>query len=225
MNPTETMQRLIELGACEEARKWAKDKTAQECWEQCHRGDWLLWWAKKEGIGLRELTLAKGKCAETVIHLMKDQRSKKAVQAAIDYGNGLITDDQLRTAYAAAAYATTDAAAAAYATADADADADAADAAAYAAAAAADAAAYATAAADAAAYATAAADAAAYAAAAAAADAAAYATTAADAAAYAYAAADAAAAYAAADARRKAREENQQMTADIVRATINPTWI
>jgi pyruvate/2-oxoglutarate dehydrogenase complex dihydrolipoamide acyltransferase (E2) component len=146
MNPTETMQRLIELGACEEARKWAKDKTAQECWEQCHRGDWLLWWAKKEGIGLRELTLAKGKCAETVIHLMKDQRSKDAVQAAIDYGNGLITDDQLRTAYAAAAYATT----AADATADADADADAADAAAYAAAAAADAAAYATADADAA---------------------------------------------------------------------------
>jgi hypothetical protein len=132
MNPTQTMQRLIELGACKEAREWAKDKTAQECWEQCHRGDWLLWWAKKEGVGLRELTLAKGRCAETVIHLMKDQRSKKAVQAAIDYGNGLITDDQLRTAadaayaayaaYAAdAAYAAADAYAAdaAYAAADA----------------------------------------------------------------------------------------------------------
>jgi hypothetical protein len=50
-----------------------------------------------------------------------------------------------------------------------------------------------------------------------AADAAAYA---ADAAAYAAYAADAAAA-----ARMKAREENQKKTADIVRATINPTWI
>jgi hypothetical protein len=184
MNPTQTMQRLIELGACKEAREWAKDKTAQECWEQCHRGDWLLWWAKKEGVGLRELTLAKGRCAETVIHLMKDQRSKKAVQAAIDYGNGLITDDQLRTAYAAA---------------------DAAYAAVYAADAAADAAVYA--AADA--YAAYAADAAA-----------AYAAAADDA--YA-AAAYADAAYA--DARMKAREENQKKTADIVRATINPTWI
>jgi len=202
MNPTQTMQRLIELGACKEAREWAKDKTAQECWGQCHRGDWLLWWAKKEGVGLRELTLAKGRCAETVIHLMKDQRSKKAVQAAIDYGNGLITDDQLRTAYAAAAYATTAADAAAYAAAAADAYA------AYAAAAADAAAAYA------AAYAAAAADA--YAA-----DAAAYAAAAADA----YAAYAAAAADAYADARMKAREENQKKTADIVRATINPTWI
>jgi hypothetical protein len=229
MNPTQTMQRLIELGACKEAREWAKDKTAQECWEQCHRGDWLLWWAKKEGVGLRELTLAKGRCAETVIHLMKDQRSKKAVQAAIDYGNGLITDDQLRTAYAdaaaayaAAAYAADAADAAAAYAADAYAD-DAADAyaaAAYAADAyAADAAAaYAAAAADAyAAYAAAAADA--------------YAAYAADAAdAYAAAADDAyaAAAYADAayaDARMKAREENQKKTADIVRATINPTWI
>jgi len=176
MNPTQTMQRLIELRACEEAREWAKDKTAKECWEQCHRGDWLLWWAKKEGVGLRELTLAKGKCAETVIHLMKDQRSKDAVRAAIDYGNGLITDDQLMAAAAdAAAYAAADAAAyaAAY---DADADAYAADAAAY--------------------------------------DA--------DAAAY---AADAAAYAAAYDARKNAREENQKKTADIVRATIKPTWI
>jgi len=131
MNPTETMQRLIELGACDEARKWAKDKTAQECWEQCHRGDWLLWWAKKEGVGLRELTLAKGRCAETIIHLMKDQRSKDAVQAAIDYGNGLISEDQLNAA-ATAAYAATAAADAAAA-----ADAYAATAAAYAAAAAA----------------------------------------------------------------------------------------
>ena len=113
MNPTETMQRLIELRACEEAKEWAKDKTAQECWEQCHRGDWLLWWATKEGVALRELTLAKGRCAETVIHLMKDQRSKDAVQAAINYGNGLITDDQLRAA-AVAAYTAATADATAY---------------------------------------------------------------------------------------------------------------
>jgi hypothetical protein len=32
---------------------------------------------------------------------LKDQRSKDAVQAAIDYGNGLITDDQLRASASA----------------------------------------------------------------------------------------------------------------------------
>ena len=80
---------------------------------------------------------------------MKDDRSKAAVKAAIDYGNGLISDDLLQHA-ADAAYA------AAYAAADAATDAAAAADAAYAAYAAAAADAYA---ADAAAYAAAAADA------------------------------------------------------------------
>lgn len=71
-------------------------------WETCQRGDWLLWISSKLGVDKRVLTLAKGKCAETVIHLMKDERSRNAVQAAIDYGNGLISDKQLRDAAVAA---------------------------------------------------------------------------------------------------------------------------
>jgi hypothetical protein len=147
---------LKKLNACREAVKWAKDYTTiNDAWNACHRGDWMLWFASKIKGDRRILTLAKGKCAETAIHLMKDKRSIDAVKAAIAYGNGEIDDQELKAA-AAAAYA-----------ADADADADAADAYAAAAAYAADAyadAAYAYAAADA--YADAAADAYAYAAAA-----------------------------------------------------------
>ena len=186
-------QLLIKLNACNEAMEWAGDKTWEEIYRTCHRGDWLLWLFKQTNPNdLRLLTLAKGHCANTVRHLMKDERSIKAVDAAIAYGEGRIDIEELNNAATTAdAYAAADAAAyAAYAT---DAYADA-----YAAAAAA---AYATdAAADAAdAYADAyvAADAAAYAAAYAAA---AYAT---DADAYAAAAA--------------AKKNNQQQTADICR--------
>ena len=144
---------LKKLNACQPAREWADDKTIEEIWATCYRGDWMLWLARKLNIDKRVLTLAKGHCANTVRHLMKDERSIAAVDMAIKYGEGNATDSELATA-ATAAY---DAYAAAYATAAA-----AYAAAAYDAYAAAAYAAYATAAADAAAYA---ADAAAYAAA------------------------------------------------------------
>jgi hypothetical protein len=183
---------LIELRACKEACEWAADKTSEQVIAECHRGDWLLWLAKKLDVDFHLLTLAKGHCANTVRHLLKDERSIAAVDAAIAFGEGKITREDLTAAYAAdATYADAAYAVAAYA-----ADAAAADAsdATYAAAAAA---VYAAAAAAAAAYAAAAA--AAYAAAAAAA---------------AYAAAASDAAYAAA---AYAKKNNQIQTADICR--------
>ena len=139
---------------CKSAIEFRKEfKSFEEAWDACPRGDWMLWLASKLKVDKRLLTLTKGYCAKTVEHLMKDERSKKAVQAAIDYGNNLIDEEELRGA-AATAYAATATAAAAADAAAAD-DAAAAAYAAYAAYAAAAAyAAYAAAAADAAAYAT-----------------------------------------------------------------------
>ena len=196
-------QLLIKLNACNEAMEWAGDKTWEEIYRTCHRGDWLLWLFKQTNPNdLRLLTLAKGHCANTVRHLMKDERSIKAVDAAIAYGEGRIDIEELNNAATTANavfFATSTAAA-------------------YAAAAAA---AYAATAVDAAyAYADAYAAAAAAAYAATAAAATAYAATAAAAAAgaavdaaYAYADAYAAAAAAAA----AAKKNNQQQTADICR--------
>ncbi len=98
-------QLLIELNACEDAREWADDKSIEEAVNTCPRGDWMLWLAKKVNVGIRPLTLAKGKCANTVRHLMKDERSIKAVDAAIDFGNGVINEDELAAYAASAAYA------------------------------------------------------------------------------------------------------------------------
>jgi hypothetical protein len=74
----------------------------------------MLWFAQKLDCPLQLLTLAKGKCAETVIHLMRDERSINAVKVAIAFGNGLTTRGELdatyaaNVAYAAAADVTTD---------------------------------------------------------------------------------------------------------------------
>ena len=126
---------LIKLNACEKAIEWAGNKSWEEVYNTCERGDWLLWlFQKTKHNGLQLLTLAKGHCANTVRHLMKDQRSLKAVDAAIAFGEGRINREELdaaaEAAYAAA-YAAVNtiyaaAADAAYAAAAADAAADAA---------------------------------------------------------------------------------------------------
>jgi hypothetical protein len=123
--------------ACDEAKLWASNKSWNEIYNTCHRGDWLLWLFKKTNPNdLQAITLAKAHCANTVRHLMKDERSKNAIDVAIAFGNGNATREELNVvaaaayaadaaAYAAAAYAAANAdyaaAAAAYAAADADA--------------------------------------------------------------------------------------------------------
>ena len=132
---------LIKLDACDEAIEWAGDRTIEEIVKDCDRGDWLLTLAKKIDIELQPLTLAKGHCANTVRHLMKNERSIEAVDMAIAFGEGRATMEELNNAADAAivgdasyaAYAAADAAYAAYA--DSAAGAGAADDAAYAAAA------------------------------------------------------------------------------------------
>ena len=60
-------EKLIKLNACAEALEWAGDKTWEEIYNTCHRGDWLLWlFAKTNPDDLRLLTLAKAHCANTV---------------------------------------------------------------------------------------------------------------------------------------------------------------
>ena len=104
---------LMKLNACPKAMEWVGNKSWEECYATCHRGDWLLWLFKRTNPDdLRLLTLSKGHCANTVRHLMKDERSLKAVDAAIAFGEGKISREELNTS-AAAAYAAFAAAAAA----------------------------------------------------------------------------------------------------------------
>jgi len=102
-------QYLESLKVCKAAVEWAGNKTIEEVVATCHRGDWLLWLAKRCDIGLQPLTLAKGHCANTVKHLMKDERSIRAVDIAIAFGEGKATREELDAAYIAANRAAIDA--------------------------------------------------------------------------------------------------------------------
>ena len=96
---------LIKLDACEDARMWAAEKNFEEIYNTCYRGDWLLWlFVRINPNDLQLLTLAKGHCANTVRHLMKDERSINAVDAAINFGNGLKTLGKLNASAANSAY-------------------------------------------------------------------------------------------------------------------------
>ena len=112
MNNEQLKELLTSLNACEESLEWIEDRNADQMWADCPRGDWMLWLMQKCGLNKRKLTLAKGKCAETVKHLMKDERSINAVEVAIRYGYSEATEEELTDA-AAAVYAAAAAAAAA----------------------------------------------------------------------------------------------------------------
>jgi hypothetical protein len=117
------IDKLVNLRACSDALEYVKtQKTIAGAWQNCERGDWMLWLAKELKVDDKKLTMAKAMCAKQVEYLMTDQRSKDALQACFDYVNGKITREQLDAyayaaydAYAYAAYAYTYAAYAAYA--------------------------------------------------------------------------------------------------------------
>ena len=123
-------QLLIELNACKPAIEWAANKTIEEVITDCHRGDWLLWLAHNIDLPLNKLTLAKARCAKTVIHLMKDQKSIDAVNIAERFGLDECTLKELNNAsdasyaaYASSSYAANAASYASYTAANAASDA------------------------------------------------------------------------------------------------------
>lgn len=101
---------ISKFNPCDDAVAFRSQfKTFKEAWEQCPRGDWMLWIAQKLKVDYRTLTRAKAKCALTVRHLMEDQRSVNACEVALKYADGEATRQELNAA-ADAAYAAADAA-------------------------------------------------------------------------------------------------------------------
>ena len=102
-----TLKKFLQKNqACEDGFDFAKDLTLEQFLNTCERGDWILWlFARMNPSSLRELTLAKAHCANTVRHLMKDARSIKAVDVAIAFGEGRATREELDAAFASAANA------------------------------------------------------------------------------------------------------------------------
>ena len=146
-------EQLEDLSACEESVEWVGDRDLKTAWEECARGDWMLWLAARLKVDRKLVALATCDCAETSLNFVRADEGRPAAALRIvrAWCAGEATLDEVKGAAGAAA----DAADASYADAAASAAADAAyaaaaDAAAYAAGAAAYAAGAAAGAADAA---------------------------------------------------------------------------
>ncbi len=128
--------KLLRLNACSDAVAWAKGFTsAQEAWDSCERGDWMLWIlgrtinCDKWTDGRKPFLSCAMDCAETVKHLWPKSQRKRigaAMHTLRKWIDGTATTEQA-TAARHELYAAANAAHAAAA-----ADADAAYAAAYA---------------------------------------------------------------------------------------------
>lgn len=106
---------LLRLGACSEAIAWAEslgpnhpaDATA---WEQCPRGDWMLWVAGRLGIPRATLVLGACACArQALVHIKAgEDRPRIAIETAESWargGEGAASIEEVRKARAAAAAA------------------------------------------------------------------------------------------------------------------------
>ena len=116
--------KLERLHPCREALKWAQEqKNQKQAWNDCERGDWMLWLCGKlsgepESHKRKKLVLASCECARLALKYVKqgEERPIKTIETAEKWANGKATIEQVRKATAAGANA---AATAAYAGADA----------------------------------------------------------------------------------------------------------
>ena len=73
-------------GACKEAIDWSKQfKTSQECWDNCERGDWMVWLLallvdKRGSKSHKKLVLTTCKCVRLVWEYMPSVSQKCIVQ-------------------------------------------------------------------------------------------------------------------------------------------------
>jgi hypothetical protein len=97
--------------ACYEGRDWAiTQATMAAVWDQCPRGDWLVWLAQRvNAADDRTLRLFAVWCARLTPlgdgrvtgDLLTDPRSRAALEVEERYANGQATAEELANAYAA----------------------------------------------------------------------------------------------------------------------------
>ena len=116
--------RLRKHDACSDAVQWVAKRDLATAWQECPRGDWLLWLCAKQ-IGEagwpthQQVVLAACACAETALPYVPagEDRPRLAIEAVRAWTRGEATLAQVKAAaYAAsAAYAAYASASAAYA--------------------------------------------------------------------------------------------------------------
>ena len=114
----EWLKPIQRMGACEEAIKWGEEyDSAGEAWNNCERGDWMLWLCGKLSDKLasrKKLVLTACECARLTLLYVKEgeDRPLKALETAEQWARGEnnVTLAMVRTSADAAADAATAAA-------------------------------------------------------------------------------------------------------------------
>ena len=107
MTNHELVTLLTNKNACRPAMEWLKDRDLFRMWEECERGDWLLWFAAKVGIDRKVIVRTACACAREALRFVPDGeiRPKTAIETAERWCNGEATIEQVRNASSAAAAA------------------------------------------------------------------------------------------------------------------------
>ena len=112
---------LQKADACDAALIWLGSRDERQAWDECRRGDWLLWWAVRRKVDRKLLVAAACGCARLALPYVKggEWRPLRAIEAAEAWYRGEATLEQVRAAaddaYTAASYAAASAYAANYA--------------------------------------------------------------------------------------------------------------
>jgi hypothetical protein len=97
MNPETQKFDLSPFLPCDEGQEYYDAKaSAEAAWNDCPRGDWMIWAAYVLEVDDRLLVRAKALCAGAVRHLMFDRRSRAALSDALLYASGEITHRQMK---------------------------------------------------------------------------------------------------------------------------------
>jgi len=109
-------QQLIKLNVCQDAIDWVEDRTIQQAWNDCRRGNWMLWlleeMKEEEGwLDEKEIMLLGCWCSRRALKYMPEgeTRSLKAIEAKEAWARGEITREEMVAARPAAWAAINDA--------------------------------------------------------------------------------------------------------------------
>ena len=96
--------RLIKMGACEDAVAWVGDRDITAAWAECQRADWMLWLAGRL-VARPLVVLAACACARTTLRYVPtdENRPRVAIETAERWARGAATSAEVRSAAAAAA--------------------------------------------------------------------------------------------------------------------------
>ena len=96
--------RLIKMGACEDAVAWVGERDIAAAWAECERADWMLWLAGRV-VAREPVVLAACACARTALQYVPagEDRPQLAIETAEAWARGEATIAEVRSADAAAA--------------------------------------------------------------------------------------------------------------------------